>query len=181
MALYAAPCSTKYEAVHHSGERKLSAIRWIVIHSAEHTKAESVAAWFANPKSSGSTHLVVDGTSCFKTLRDTFIPWGAPGANAKGYHIEVCGYARYTRAEWLQLEQTLRRAAYKTAQRCALYNIPARWVGPLGLKLGRKGLTTHVDCSRAFGGDHWDPGPGFPKDTFLAYVRRYLQDFQPEL
>lgn len=178
MTPYYTACSTKYTADHDSGSRKLSAIKWLVIHSAEHENPESVAKWFQNPASSSSTHLVVGTLDCFKTLPDWKIPWGAPGANAQGYHIEICGYAKYTSAQWLERETMLRRAAYKAAQRCYMYDIPVRWVGPWGLKLGRGGLTTHVDCSRAFGGDHWDPGPGFPKDTFLAYVRRYIEDFQ---
>jgi len=73
----------------------------------------------------------------------------------------------------------LNRAAYKVAVWCFHYKIPTRWVGPIGLRIGRKGLTTHKDVNDAFkNGSHWDPGPGFPKDLFLQMVKKHLGDIQ---
>jgi hypothetical protein len=67
----------------------------------------------------------------------------------------------------------LRRAAYKTALHCKRFKIPVRFVDAAGLKAGKRGITTHVECSKAFGGSHWDPGPGWPKALFMGMVRAY--------
>lgn len=180
MTAIKSPCDVTYRATHNSGQRDPSAIKWIVVHDTEGGTAKSVAQMFHSPSSSASTHLVVDQFDCYRMLDDKDIPWGAPGANTNGYHIEHCGFARWTRAEWLQHDATLRRGAYKAAVRCVRYSIPARWVGPIGLALGRKGLTTHADVTKwkkTIGG-HTDPGPNFPKDVYLAYVKQYVAEIR---
>jgi hypothetical protein len=41
------------------------------------------------------------------------------------------------------------------------------------LLAGRRGLSGHAQVSAAFRkSDHWDPGPGFPVESFLDRVRR---------
>jgi hypothetical protein len=175
-----APARTTYVAVHNSGPRPLSAIKNVCIHSTEGDTASSAASWFANPASDGSANMVCDDAVSYRTLNDAVIPWAAPGLNEQGYHIEVAGYARWTRKEWLTHTPELKRAAYKAALRMNKYEIPCRWVGPLGLRLGRKGITTHRAVSYAWpllarpAGFHTDPGLGFPRDVFLGYVNAYL-------
>lgn len=173
-----AACKRTFTAVHHSGPRLGAKIKWVVLHTTEGDTAVSAAAWFANPKSSGSAHLCLDDNVCYRTLSDSLIPWAAPGANTNGIHIEMAGHAAWTDDQWRARSWTVKRAAYKTAYHCHLYGIPLRWVGKWGLKLGRKGVTTHKDCSAAFGGDHWDPGPNFPKTRFMDYARQYLAQMQ---
>ena len=174
-----ASLSVKYTAVHNSGPRLLSNIRWVVIHSTEGGTAAGAASWFANPDSGGSAHIVVDDLGGYRTLGDSLIPWGAKGAKEKGWHVELTGYARWSRIAWLGRIDTLKRGAYHTAVMLHKRgNIPARWVGPIGLRLGRRGLVTHRDVVKAFGGNHTDPGTGFPKDTFLNLVRRYLEEIE---
>jgi hypothetical protein len=164
-----------YPAAHSSGSRPLSSIIWIVMHSAEALSAEGVARFFQSQSSRGSAHITVDEDSCQRSLPNSAIPWGAPGANAQGFHIEQCGYARWTRAEWMEHEKTLRRAAHKTALHCKKFGIPVRFVTSAALKRNLPGITTHVEVSRAFGGSsHWDPGKGWPRESFMAYVREYL-------
>lgn len=178
------PCSTHFRAVHSSGPRKAAQIKNVCIHSTEGDTAEGAASWFANPKSGGSANLVIDNVSCFKTLPDLVIPWAAPGLNTQGFHVELAGHAAWSRAQWLDKRQTLDRAAYKVAQRCALYKIPPRWVGPIGLRLGVRGLTTHRAVTYAWpilarkAGWHTDPGTGFPRDVFLSLVKTHLAEIQ---
>ncbi len=176
-----AVCSRKYTAAHNSGARPLTAIKWIVLHSTEGPTAEGAASWFANPASEGSAHLVVDNDACFRTLANTDVPWAAPGANTNGFHIEQAGYASWTRSEWGGANaDTVKRAAYKAALHAKAFAIPLRWVGPVGLRLGRKGVTTHRDISYAWpilarkAGFHTDPGEGYPKDLFMKYAQSYL-------
>lgn len=170
----AANCDTRYTARNHSGTRPLSAISLVVIHSTEGSTAAGAAAWFANPASGGSTHLVVDDNICYRTLQDNQIPWGAKGANFNGFHIEQAGFAKWTTSIWSNTHRkTLQRAAFKTALHCKRYGIPIRFVSASGLRLGVSGITTHVECSKAFGGTHYDPGTGWPRTLFMSMVRAY--------
>jgi hypothetical protein len=165
-----------YPAFRRSGRRPLSAIKWIVLHSTEGGTAASVARYFQSPGSGGSTHLVVDEIECQRCLPNSAVPWGAKGANYAGFHIEQCGYARWSTAVWRRHRRTLHRAAYKTALHCDRFEIPVRFVEAPDLVAGRRGITTHVECSYAFGGSHWDPGPGWPRSLFMTLVRRYLKE-----
>jgi hypothetical protein len=159
--------------VHTSGRRPRSDVRWIVLHDEESASAFAAAAWFANRASQGSAHLCVDDGICYRTLDDDQIPWAAPGANEHGFHIEQAGFARWSAAIWRRHLRTLERAAYKTALHCRSFGIPPRFVGANGLRGGFRGVTTHAECSKAFGGTHTDPGRLWPRRLFMSLVRRY--------
>lgn len=184
---YAKPCTQGPRAAHDSGPRRAKDIRLVVIHSAESadsfgsdTSAEGVAAFFARPSTKASTQLAVDRDSCVRMLPDLVIPWGAQGANGDGLHVELCGYARWSSAEWRRRRRLLERAAWKVAVWCYRYSIPARWLSDRQLANGTsRGLTTHVQVNKVFrGGSHWDPGPGFPRAYFLELVARSLDEIQ---
>lgn len=170
-----AACDTTYTAKHHSGKRPLGAIMWIVMHSTEGDSALGAAAWFANPRSSGSAHLCIDDKHCYRTLGNEYIPWGAPGANTAGFHIEQAGFARWTNLWMDKHRQTLERAAYKAAFHCKKFDIPPVFATADDLKHGRKGITTHKECTVAFGGSHWDPGTGWPRAWFMKRVNYHFK------
>ncbi|MDQ3671684.1 MAG: N-acetylmuramoyl-L-alanine amidase [Actinomycetota bacterium] len=185
---YAKACTPK-RAANDSGLRRATSIRCIVIHSAEafdsfgeDLSAEGVAGFFARSSTEASTQLAVDRDSCMRMVPDLVIPWGASGANSDGLHVEICGTAKWSRSEWLRRRTMLRRAAFKVARWCWLYDIPARWLSDRQLANGTaRGLTTHVQVNKVFKrGHHWDPGPGFPKDVFLGYVAEYLAQIAKE-
>jgi len=169
---------TYFPADKTSGMRRPEEIRWIVLHSTEGGTAESVARWFQSEASGGSTHLVVDDEECQRCLNDNQVSWGAKGANRYGFHIEQCGFARWKKDDWLLHRKTLERAAYKTALHCKKFGIPPIFRTAAGLKANMKGITTHVECSRAFGGSHWDPGNGWPRTLFMAMVKGYLAEMK---
>jgi hypothetical protein len=50
------------------------------------------------------------------------------------------------------------------------YKIPIVFLRAADLRQGKRGITTHYECSQAFTGDHWDPGPGYPMATLLEHV-----------
>jgi hypothetical protein len=177
-----ADCHTAFHASRSSGTRPLEDIKWIVLHDTEGGTAQGVAAYFAqkpNPKTGqpgGSAHLVVDELACYRTLANNEIPWAAPGANTNGFHIEQCGYAKWSAVIWGKHRKTLQRAAYKTAFHCHKFGIPPRFVAAAALKRGVKGVTTHAECTKAFGGDHTDPGPLWPRRLFMRYVNQYYNE-----
>jgi hypothetical protein len=114
-------------------------------------------------------------------LRNKAIPRGAPGANTRGFHIEQCGHASWSVAKWRQHIRMIRRSAYKTALHCHKFKIPPRWITARDLTAGRAGITSHAECSKAFGGGHTDPGPGWPRALFMQFVRHsYKQLGRPK-
>ncbi len=173
-----APCNRTFTAVHKSGVRTVDKVIWVVLHSTEGDTAESAARWFTQRASSGSAHLVVDDLECYRCLRNVDVPWAAPGANTQGFHIEQAGHASWTAAEWKRHDLTLRRAAYKTALHAQLFGIPLRWIDAAGLQRGKPGVTTHAACTEAFGGDHTDPGAGYPRALFMRYAKAYLAELE---
>jgi hypothetical protein len=171
----AADCHTTYHAYHVSGTRPLSVINLIVMHATQGGTSRSVSKYFKMPTSGGSATMVVDDYSCYRCLRDDEIPWGAPGANYNGIHIEQCGYSSWLKSMWSTTHRkTLMRAAYKAAYHCKKYGLKPRFLTAANLKAGmRNGITTHAECTKAFGGDHTDPGTGWPRLLFMTLVRGY--------
>jgi len=176
-----ADCRTTFHAAHFGGTRPLSDIWWIVLHDEEATTAASAAGWFTNPQSGGSAHLCVDDMLCYRTLADNVIAWAVDNryANEHSFSIEQAGYAKWSLVLWKSHWKTLQRAAFKTAYHCHKFGIPPYFVWAAGLKAGKKGVTTHAECTKAFGGDHTDPGPLWPRYAFMVLVRRYYKQLGP--
>lgn len=163
-------------------------IRVIVIHDMEAPKgpetAENVAHWFATmpATSKASAHVCVDNNSAVRCVADGDRAWHAPGANSDGLGLEIAGYAKQTRAEWLDdySKAALDQAAKVTADWCKKYNIPVRKLSVAQLKAGQKGIVGHVDVSNAYGQtNHTDPGPNFPWDHFIARVNAFMGPAKP--
>ncbi len=166
-------CDESFKATKFGGKRDTSKLRLVVLHSSESSNAKGTAGWFANPASQGSTHLVIDDKECYRTLQDDVIPWGAKGgdSNKFGLHVEMVGFAKWTRAEWLSHPEMLDKIANAVNYWCNKYDIPLTFLSVEDLKeqgLNARGITTHVNLAKAFGLDtHWDPGPGFPLDVLM--------------
>lgn len=180
-----ASCLRDFRAVRTSGTRQLTVIRWIVLHSTEGETARGSASWHANPNAKGSAHLHVDDRECYRTLTDDVIPWGAPGANTMGWHIEHAGRAangpggippRWTREKWLSHKETLRRGAFKSARHAVKFGIPIKLLTTDELRAGKKGFITHAMCSKVFGGDHSDPGSNFPLDVYMEFAKQFAAE-----
>lgn len=154
---------------------------WIVVHSMEatetSTRAESTAAYFANPGDgrSVSSHYTVDSDSVVQCvlLRDTAWTVGNRPGNNRGINWELSGFARQSREDWLDpfgLVMFAQMAPIVQAD-AAQFNIPLRRCTISDLVNRRPGITSHNDLRIAFGGTtHTDPGPNFPWDVFLTII-----------
>jgi hypothetical protein len=171
-----AACSREFQAVRNSGTRDVSEIRLIVLHCTQSDSARSSAMWFANRASQGSAHLVVDDRECYRTLDNTAIPWGAPGANRIGWHIEHAGFVQWSKQEWRSHEQMLKRGAFKCGAHAKRFNIPIKMLTIAELRSGRRGFVTHAQCTEVFGGSHSDPMPNFPLEHYLQLAREFAED-----
>jgi hypothetical protein len=169
-------CSKKYRATKTSGTRNISDVRWIVVHAEQASTAESSARYFSLPTAEGSAHLCVDDDICYRTLENNDVPWAAPGANTRGFHIEQAAFSKWDATAWLRHRDTLKRAAYKAALHCRVFGLPVVWVNAAGLRAGRNGITTHAECTKAFGGDHTDPGIFWPRRYFMSLARNYYDE-----
>lgn len=133
-------------------------------------QARRTALYFSLPVSGGSAHYVVDRGSEEHCLRDNQIAHHAP-PNRRSLGVEICGQAYYTRSQWLSGDvwpavQRAKDRAWELAER---HKVPWVKLSIADLRVGRAGICGHFDVAQAFGqSDHWDPGPQFPWDRFMA-------------
>ena len=159
-------------------------VRLIVIHSMEAPEkgdtAENAARFFQNPPNPASAHLCIDNNSIVQCVLDNNIAAAAPGANQDGIHLELAGFAKQTRDEWLDEYglQLLNNAANAAAQYSLKYDIPVRRLTNDELADGKtRGLVSHSQVSAVFKkSTHTDPGEGFPWDFFLEHVEQQRAD-----
>ena len=167
----------------HTSSGSNKPITRVVIHSTvspcKEGQARATAAYFRSQGASGSAHYVADPSEVVQVVFDGVIAWHAP-PNPNSIGLEFCDVPGKSESQkapvgrWSDRDHApmLSRGARLVAQLCLAYGIPIRKVGPVGLKLGRKGICGHIDVSRAFGqSTHWDPG-NFPWKQFIAMVRR---------
>lgn len=156
--------------------------RLIVIHDMEYPEKTGSAEWCANyfKTSNDSAHYCVDNQEIVQAVREQDGAWHAPGyiqgveVNRQSIGIEHAGYAKQTRADWLDPfgSAMLSLSAQLTAGLCQKYGIPAVHLSVDQVRQGVSGICGHDDITRATGsGDHMDPGAGFPWDTYIAAVQ----------
>lgn len=152
-------------------------IRGICIHDMEAPEkektAENVAKYFQSPQAGGSAHICIDSDSVVQCVWDNNIAHAAPGANHDMIHIELAGYAKQTREEWLDAYSVamLTLAADVTAQYCLKYDIPVKHLSNEELKNGEKGIVGHYQVTAVYKkSTHTDPGKNFPWDFFVERV-----------
>jgi len=160
--------------------------RLVVIHDAEVPEtthgAEDVARYFQHPDpgTKPSAHLCVDSDSIVRCVKDNDVANAAPGANHDGLQLEMAGYGRQTRDEWLDPygKALLAIACDAVAQWCVKYGIPARHLSDAELAdHTTKGIIGHYQVSRVFKlSTHTDPGSGFPWDAFILGVGDSMQN-----
>lgn len=159
-------------------------LRYIVIHSTESPYeegyADKVADWLSRTEYKASTHFIVGPDKILQTVDLYDTAWGVGSeANSYSIQIEVLGYAKYNRDEWLTPIGTamLCKVSYLIAILAKQYNIPIRKIESEGIIDNLPGVAGHYVFSETLGGsDHWDPGHDFPWDVVLAQASKYFDE-----
>ena len=155
------------------GSRPLSTIDMIVVHCTEGSTAAGAAGWWARPVvmdgTEGSAHIVFDDDIAIRAVDDDQVAYGARGYNFNGLHIEIAGFTRWTRDEWLEHRPRLAAAAAFQGAAHRTYGVPFRESTVNGYH-SHRGLP---------GNDHTDPGPNFPWDVYLPQVQAAIAGATP--
>lgn len=180
------PLTIPLIAAKHYGRAPRAVVDLIVLHCMEapesSTRAEACAEYFARGAVVASAHYCVDSDSVVQCVPDHLVAYAAPGANHNGLHIELAGYARQSRVEWLDPFGTrmLWLAAQLVARKVVERDIPVVFLPASKLTGPRpRGITTHHEVSLAYKrSTHTDPGPGFPMQYFLDHVEMVVESLQ---
>lgn len=155
----------------------------IVIHTTEGGETSSSAegeASFAKTRTDGtSAHLYIDPDSTLQCVEFKDEAHSArQRGNDIGIQIEMCGKTSQTAANWADGVSSAEIA--RLIQACveirAVYGrsrFPLVHLTSAQVAAGKSGFAGHKDITFAFpadGGDHTDPGPGFPWSALFAGI-----------
>lgn len=139
--------------------------------------ARKIANYFATTGTKSSAHYIVDPGEVVQSVYDSNLAWH-DGTNVNSLGVELCDPVEGPLSRWDDADHRLmlRRAARLVAELCLAYDVPPRFLSPLAVKAGRKGITTHNNMRLAFPGSttHWDPG-AWPRRRFMRLVRAEVE------
>lgn len=157
-----------------SSSRSGARVIWICVHTAEGIRdVDDLQAYF-NSGVAASSHAGADD----RKLEEGWVPydrasWTLRNGNARSDNLELCGFAAWSRKEWLDNHQgMLNNAALWIRRRCNARGIPIVKLSAADVAAGKAGVIGHADYTNGTrDGSHWDPGPGFPWDVVIAKAR----------
>lgn len=153
--------------------RNATGVKWIVVHTAEGATDEKALGNFFRSTSKGSSNAGIGqdgGYASYVNYGDT--AWTNAPLNEESDTVELCGFAKWGRTDWLKQTRMLDTLARWIAWRCAVRKIPVRYVATPSR--GTTGVTGHRDVNKVYKqSSHWDPGPQFPWDVVIAKAQAY--------
>lgn len=164
-----------------SSPRYGATIDLVAIHSAEGARTIESLFGFFDRNQNASSHAGADGYR----LSEPWVPderaaWTLLNANARSLNLELCGFAHWTRDQWLSEgwvdgvwnpRQMIRNAAKWTREKCDRHKVPRRWLTIEQVARGERGIIMHATYTYATrDGDHTDLGVNFPADVFMSDV-----------
>jgi hypothetical protein len=134
---------------------------------------QKLGRWFADPRSEVSSHVANDGDgNDARYVSDGRKAWTEVAFNSVGLSIEQIGSVDFDRATWMARPAQLADTARWIAHWHRRWGIPIHRAEVSGSTVIKAGVATHKQLGRA-GGNHSDPGPGYP----LGYVLRLARTF----
>lgn len=164
-----------------SSSRGGARIRVAALHTAEGARNKEDLYAFFNRTRNASSHAGADGKGVSPDwVPDSRAAWTLRGGNPYSLNLEMCGFAGWTRSQWMSTgwvdgcwnpRQMIRNAAAWTRKKCLNNNLPMRWLTIQQFRAGWEGIIDHDLYTDATGdGTHWDVGEGFPVDVFMRDV-----------
>lgn len=161
-----------------SSPRGTRPVNLIVIHTAEGARtARSLGAYFYRDDIQASSHVGIDGAETLQYVPYDRAAWTVRSGNPVSDNAELCGFARWTRAQWLSTgtvdgcanpRAMLDRTGDWVRSRILARGIPARKITPAEVARWVWGVIGHVDWTLGMhDGTHTDPGPNFPWDYVI--------------
>lgn len=162
-----------------SSSRNRKTVRLLALHTTEGIlRNGDLRSFFNRSNAQGSSHASADDSGNYDD--SGFVPydraaWTLRSGNSVSENIEICGFARWTRQEWLTTHRNRIVAAAKwLAVRSKARNIPLVYLTHDQLRAGHSGVIQHNDWTIAMkDGTHWDCGPGFPIDVVIEMARTF--------
>ena len=158
---------------------RTTGVNLIVLHSTEsHDRSgasdlEGVLSWFDNPKAQASSHIIIDAEGLTaRAVDDHKKAWTCAQFNSRSVNVEQIGWSRFSRSRWLLRDPQLKATARWIAYWSRKYEIPIVRGAVKGALVTRPGVVLHSDLGDA-GGNHGDPGPGYPLNRVLRWARFY--------
>lgn len=162
-----------------SSSRNGATVRLVALHTTEGimraTGLRDWASW------AGSSHASCDETgTLLEGAADGFVDysraaWTLRAGNPISDNLEMCGWAHWTRTEWLARPALLEGAATWVARRCVARNVPPVLLTPAQVAAGHRGVIEHYTWTVGMSdGTHSDVGPNFPWDVVLPRARQLI-------
>lgn len=156
--------ATRFDCAVH-GEHKPQRI---ILHDTEsHDHAgvadiQGIAAFWHRQGTGYGAHFIIDRAGNIGAGPPASrITWHTGGANTGSIGIELIGFARFSRLQWIRRGKQLRALAHLLAYLSDVYEIP--------LVRGVNGVCLHRDFPAS---GHTDPGPGFPHKRVVWMARK---------
>lgn len=158
---------------------RTTGVNLIVLHSTEsHDRPgkadlEGVLSWFDDPRSQASSHIIVDSEGLTaRAVDDRHKAWTCAQFNSRSVNIEQIGWSKFSRRSWLRRDPQLKATAKWIAYWSLKFGIPIVRGEVEGKIVTRPGVVLHSDLGEP-GGNHGDPGPGYPVERVLRWARFY--------
>lgn len=165
-----------------SSDRFGAVVSKIVIHTAEGaTTKESLYRYFDQPNVQASSHVGIDAGGVADWVPRGRAAWTLRNGNRTSVNAELCGFARWSRQQWLSTRtvdgcknprQMIRNTAAWIVREARALGIPLHRLSVTEWRQGKKGYADHDTYTKATGdGSHWDVGKGFPWDVLAADIK----------
>jgi N-acetyl-anhydromuramyl-L-alanine amidase AmpD len=148
-------------------------VRLLIIHTAEGAKTiESLGSFFSQSSAEVSSHTGADDQPGIvgEYVKPDKKAWTSANYNSASMNIELCGFAAWSRDEWVNRHDTmLTNTARWIQEEAGRYGIPLVRLSAGDAQGSGRGICGHGDLGSG-GGGHTDPGPGFPWDVLMKKV-----------
>lgn len=150
-----------------------SGVRLIVLHTAEGARTIESLGGFFQGDVGASSHVGADdkANTIGEYVKRGNKAWTQANYNPVSVAIELCGFASWSRDEWMNNHKNmLDNCAKWIAEEAKQFGLPITKLNSSQAQGSGRGVCQHADLGSG-GGGHWDCGSGFPMDYVLDLAK----------